>query len=61
MILTDLFGEDISTNVWVLYVPNSDRIDDIMAHIGPESKYFTDIEFCFISVGHHDLHTRLGQ
>ena len=61
MILMDLFGEDMSTNVRVLYVPNSDRIDDIMSHIGPESMNFTDIDICFISVGHHDLHTRLGQ
>ena len=61
MIITDLFGEDILTNVRVLYVPNSDRIDDITSHIGPESKNFTDIDICFIAVGHHDLHTRLGQ
>ena len=61
MILTDLFGEDIMTNVRVLYVPNSDRIDNITSHIGPESKNFTDIDICFIAVGHHDLHTRLGQ
>ena len=61
MILMDLFSEDISTNVRVLYVPNSDRIDDIISHIGPESKNFMDIDICFILVGHHDLHTRLGQ
>ena len=61
MILTDLFGEDISTNVRVLYILNSDRIDNITSHIGPESKNLMDIDICFIAVGHHDLHTRLGQ
>ena len=61
MILTDLFGEDISTNVRVLYVLNSDRIDNITSHIGPGSKNFMDIDICFIAMGHHNLHTRLGQ
>ena len=61
MILTDLFGEDVSTNVRVLYVPNSERIEDIAGHIRPGSKDFSHIQICFIAVGHHDLQTRLGQ
>ena len=61
MILTDLFGEDISANVHVLYIPNSDKIEDITGHIRPGSKDFSQIDICFVSVGHHNLHTWLGQ
>ena len=61
MVITDLFGEDVSTNVRILYVPNSDKIYDIVTHIGPGKKNFSDIKLCVIAVGHHDLDTRLGQ
>ena len=61
MILTDLFGEDISTNCRVLYVPLRDMLVDIVRHIGPGSKNFSDINVCCIAVGHHDLETRLGE
>ena len=60
MILTDLFREDVATNVRVLYVPNSDKIDDISSHIRSGTKDFSIIRICFMAVGHHDLKTRLG-
>ena len=61
MILTDPFGKDVSTNIRVLYMPNSDRIEDIAGHIRPGSKDFSHIQICFIAVGHHDLQMRFGQ
>ena len=61
MVLTDLFGENVDTNIRILYVPNQDKIADITEHINPGAKDFSDIEICIISVGQHDLETRLGQ
>ena len=61
MIITDLFGEDVSTNCQVLYGPNTDQIDDIIKHIGPGVCDFSDINVCLVTVGHHDLGMRLGQ
>ena len=61
MVLTDLFSENMDTNVRILYVPNQDKIVDITEHINPGAKDFSDIEICIISVGQHDLETRLGQ
>ena len=61
MILTDLFGEDISTNCHVLYFPLNDMLGDIVKHIGPGTKDFSHINVCCVAVGHHDLETRLGE
>ena len=61
MVLTDLFGENVDTNVRILYVPIQDKIADITEHINPGAKDFSDIDICIISVGQHDLETRLSQ
>ena len=61
MIITDLFGEDVSTNCRVLYMPIKDMLADIVRHIGPGARNFSDIGVCCLAVGHHDLETRLGE
>ena len=53
MILTDLFGEDVATNIRVLYMPSVDKINDISGHIGSGSKDFSMIDICFLSVGQY--------
>ena len=44
MILIDLFGEDVATNVRVLYVLISDKMDDIAGYIRPGAKDFSLIK-----------------
>ena len=61
IVLTDLFGENMDTNVRILYVPNQDKIANITEHINPGAKDFSAIEIYIISMGQHDLETRLGQ
>ena len=61
MVLMDLFGENVDRNVRILYVINQDKIADITEHINPGAKDFSDVEICIISMGQHDLETRLGQ
>ena len=61
MILTDLFGEDVSTSMKVLYVPNKDKINNKGGHIRSGAKEFSMIKICCVAVGQYDLQTRLGQ
>ena len=60
MIVTDLFGENLCTNIRILYVPHGDKVKDIASHIRLSKKKFSNIQVCLIAVGHHDLGTKVG-
>ena len=61
LLITDLLSETIKSNVRIISAPANSTLENLVPHLKLPENNFSDIDICFIAVGHNDLDTMVGQ
>ena len=61
LLITDLLSESINTTVRLITVPANSKLENLVPHLKPPENDFKNIDVCFVTVGHNDLDTVVGQ
>ena len=62
LLITYLLSENIKSNVRIMSVPANSKLENLVPHFLklPENN-FSNIDMCFIAIGHNDLDTMVEQ